>query len=87
MAAEKSGNRTPTIKDVAKAAGVSQATVSYVLNNLNKVTPEVDAHVRRVARELGYSRNRVARALKTGSNNVIGCIMPSLLSPVFLFIS
>lgn len=83
MAAEKSGERTPTIKDVAKAAGVSQATVSYVLNNLNKVTPEVDAHVRRVARELGYSRNRAARALKTGRNNVIGCIMPSLLSPVF----
>lgn len=81
--AEKPGNRTPTIKDVAKAAGVSQATVSYVLNNLNKVTPEVDAHVRRIARELGYSRNRAARALKTGRNNVIGCIMPSLLSPVF----
>lgn len=81
--AEKPGDRTPTIKDVAKAAGVSQATVSYVLNNLNKVTPEVDAHVRRVARELGYSRNRAARALKTGRNNVIGCIMPSLLSPVF----
>jgi len=62
---------------------VSQATVSYVLNNLNKVSPEVDAHVRRVAHELGYSRNRAARALKTGRNNVIGCIMPSLLSPVF----
>lgn len=83
MAAEKSNGRTPTIKDVAKAAGVSQATVSYVLNNLNKVSPGVDAHVRRVARELGYSRNRAARALKTGRNNVIGCIMPSLLSPVF----
>ncbi|SCM76303.1 putative HTH-type transcriptional repressor PurR [uncultured Pleomorphomonas sp.] len=83
MAAEKSGGRIPTIKDVAKAAGVSQATVSYVLNNLNKVSPEVDAHVRRVAHELGYSRNRAARALKTGRNNVIGCIMPSLLSPVF----
>lgn len=83
MAAEKANGRTPTIKDVAKAAGVSQATVSYVLNNLNKVSPEVDAHVRRAARELGYSRNRAARALKTGRNNVIGCIMPSLLSPVF----
>lgn len=83
MAAEKSNGRTPTIKDVAKAAGVSQATVSYVLNNLNKVSPKVDAHVRQVARELGYSRNRAARALKTGRNNVIGCIMPSLLSPVF----
>ncbi len=42
--------RSPTIKDVAKVAGVSSATVSYVLNDLNKVTPEVDALVRRVAK-------------------------------------
>ncbi len=75
--------RSPTIKDVARAAGVSSATVSYVMNNLNKVTPEVDDLVRRVARELGYNRNRAAHALKTGRHNVIGCIMPSLLSPVF----
>lgn len=83
MAGKTPGSRNPTIRDVARAAGVSQATVSYVLNNLNKVSPEVDAHVRKIAGELGYSRNRAARALKTGRNNVIGCIMPSLLSPVF----
>lgn len=75
--------RSPTIKDVAKAAGVSSATVSYVLNNLNKVTPEVDAHVRQIARELGYRRNRAATALRTGRNQIIGCIVPSLVSPVF----
>ena len=75
--------RSPTIKDVAKAAGVSSATVSYVLNNLNKVSPEVDALVRRVASEIGYSRNNAARALKTGRNNIIGCILPTLTSPVF----
>jgi LacI family transcriptional regulator len=49
------------------------------LNDLNKVTPEVDAHVRKVAQDLGYSRNRIAAALKTGRRNVIGCIF---LSPV-----
>ena len=75
--------RSPTIKDVAKAAGVSSATVSYVLNDLNKVTPEVDALVRRVATEIGYFRNNAARALKTGRNNIIGCILPNLTSPVF----
>ncbi|MGX5666707.1 LacI family DNA-binding transcriptional regulator [Rhizobium daejeonense] len=76
-------HRNPTIKDVARAAGVSSATVSYVLNNLNKVTPEVDSHVREVAARLGYSRNNAARALKTGQMNVIGCILPTLVSPVF----
>lgn len=62
---------------------MSSATVSYVMNNLNKVTPEVDAHVRRIAGTLGYSRNRIAAALKTGRRNVIGCIFPTLVSPVF----
>lgn len=78
-----SERKTPTIKDVAKAAGVSSATVSYVLNNLNKVTPEVDALVRKAAADIGYSRNNAARALKTGRNHVIGCILPTLSSPVF----
>lgn len=78
-----SERKTPTIKDVARAAGVSSATVSYVLNNLNKVTPEVDALVRQAAADIGYSRNNAARALKTGRNHVIGCILPTLSSPVF----
>lgn len=76
-------SKKPTIKDVARVAGVSSATVSYVMNNLGKVTPEVDAHVRQIAYELGYKRNQAARALKTGRNNLIGCLVPSLLSPVF----
>lgn len=75
--------RSPTIKDVAETAGVSAATVSYVLNNLNKVSPEVDRHVRRIAAELGYQRNRAATALRTGRSHAIGCIVPSLSSPVF----
>ena len=72
-----------TIKDVARLAGVSSATVSYVLNNLGKVTPEVDAQVRKAADTIGYRRNSVATALKTGRRNVIGCIFPTLTSPVF----
>lgn len=81
--ARKSAGRSITMKDVARAAGVSSATVSYVLNDLNKVSAEVDAHVRRVAQELGYSRNTLATALKTGRRSVIGFVVPSLLSPVF----
>jgi len=72
-----------TLRDVAKAAGVSVATVSYVINDLGKVTPEVDLLVRRVARDLGYARNRAAVSLKTGRHNVIGCIMPTLANPIF----
>ncbi|OSP53860.1 LacI family DNA-binding transcriptional regulator [Pseudoruegeria sp. SK021] len=72
-----------TIRDVAKAAGVSSATVSYVMNDLGKVTPEVDRLVRSAAQDLGYARNRAAVSLKTGRHNVIGCILPTLVSPIF----
>lgn len=52
-----------TSKDVAKAAGVSQATVSYVLNNVEeaKISVETQQRVLQVARELGYTPNVVAR--------------------------
>ncbi len=71
------------MKDVANAVGVSSATVSYVLNNLGKVSPEVEQKVRLAAQKLGYARNLAATALKTGRHNVLGCIVPTLLSPVF----
>jgi LacI family transcriptional regulator len=80
---EMNKGRSPTIKDVARAAGVSSATVSYVLNNLNKVSLEVDQLVRKTAVDLGYTRNNAARALKTGRTNTIGILLPSLTSPVF----
>ena len=75
--------RRVTIRDVAQAAGVSSATVSYVMNGLGKVTPQVEAEVLRIATELGYSRNRAAAALKTGRSQVIGCLLPTLVSPIF----
>ena len=43
-----------TIKDIAKRAGVSIATVSYVLNNDPRISEETAARVRRVAEEMNY---------------------------------
>ena len=72
-----------TMRDVARAAGVSSATVSYVLNGHDKVRPEVAQAVREAARRLGYRPNRAARTLRTGRAQVIGCVIPTLTSPVF----
>ena len=72
-----------TIRDVAAAAGVSAATVSYVLNGHAKVGPEAAKAVREAVRRLGYLPNRAARALRTGRPQVIGCVLPTLASPVF----
>ncbi|MCB2115788.1 MAG: LacI family DNA-binding transcriptional regulator [Rhodobacteraceae bacterium] len=79
---DKKPGRSVTMKDVAREVGVSSATVSYVLNGLGKVSPEVDERVRQAAQKLGYTRNLAATALKTGRHNVIGCIVPTLMSPV-----
>ena len=63
----------PTIKDVAKEAGVSIATVSYVLNNRNDMVSEkTRVHVMETARKLGYRANIVARNLQSSRTSLLG---------------
>jgi len=57
--------------DVAKIAGVSEATVSYVLNNTKRVSPEVEKRVKDAAKSLGYVPNRIAQALVGNKTNTI----------------
>ncbi|GAA2017895.1 substrate-binding domain-containing protein [Pseudokineococcus marinus] len=68
--------RAPVVvmTDVARAAGVSQKTVSRVLNGSAHVRPEVRERVRRAVDELGYRRNAAARALVRGRTHVIGVV-------------
>ncbi|MDE6593385.1 MAG: LacI family DNA-binding transcriptional regulator [Oscillospiraceae bacterium] len=66
-----------TIKDVAKAAGVSVATVSRVLNNSAAVSDETAAAVNDTIRELGYSPNFLGRNLRKCETNNILAIIPS----------
>jgi LacI family transcriptional regulator len=73
--------RGPTSRDVARLAGVSQATVSAVINQSHYVSPELVARVEEAIRELGYRPNRAARALKTGKTGVLGLVVPNILSP------
>jgi DNA-binding LacI/PurR family transcriptional regulator len=64
---------TVTSAQVAKAAGVSRATVSYVLNDApgRVLSPDTRATVLRVARELGYQPSALARSLKRGRSNTV----------------
>lgn len=64
-----------TLKDVAERAGVSTATVSYVLNNRDKkISDQVAQRVRAAVAELEYQPNMAARALRSNKSNVIGII-------------
>lgn len=69
--------------DVARLAGVSTATVSYVLNGTRPISDDVSERVRRAASELGYRPNRIAQALRTGSTHTLGLIVPDLSNPWF----
>lgn len=72
-----------TLKDVASVAGVSVATVSYVLNGTGSVSVEVAERVRAVVDRLGYRPNSVAQAMRTGRTATLGLILPDLLNPFF----
>ncbi|MDQ1135215.1 DNA-binding LacI/PurR family transcriptional regulator [Microbacterium sp. SORGH_AS 1204] len=60
-----------TIRDVAKAAGVSRSTVSYALSGKRSISPEVRERVEAVIRSLNFTPNAGARALATSQTNVI----------------
>lgn len=77
----KSGRATST--DVALAAGVSQATVSRCFTDGASVSPQVREHVLRVARELGYRRNAVARSLVRGVSSNVAVISGDLANPFY----
>lgn len=67
-----------TIKDVAKKAGVSIATVSNYLNRTKHVSKDLGIRIQNAVDELGYSTNLNAKILKTAQYMDIGVILPSL---------
>lgn len=72
-----------TLRDVARAAGVSPATASRALSAPDLVAPLRREQVQRVARELGYRPNRAARELITGRTGNLCLVVPDLENPFF----
>ncbi len=83
MTSRSSGTRVTTIGDVARAAGVSLATVSRVMNGRPTVDAELSARVRDAARELGYRPSPLARGLVSGRTDTVAMVLPNLESRVF----
>src|SRR5690625_6724876 len=73
----------PTLKAVAKAARVSTATVSNVLNGRKRFSPAVEERILAAARALGYFPNDSARTLRTGHSHTLGLVIPDLQNPFF----
>ncbi|WHY72051.1 LacI family DNA-binding transcriptional regulator [Fictibacillus enclensis] len=72
-----------TIRDVAKQAGVSVATVSRVLNSNGYVNNETKKKVDEAIRQLNYKPNAVARSLYKKTSKTIGLIVPDIVNPFF----
>ncbi|MBQ9219567.1 MAG: substrate-binding domain-containing protein [Succinivibrio dextrinosolvens] len=73
-----------TLKDLAKASGVSIGTVSRALNDKNEVSAKTSERIRQLAQELGYIPNRAGRALSSQKSiNYVGIVIPSINSPFF----
>lgn len=72
-----------TIKDVAREAGVSIATVSRVFNNAGPVDEETRRRVRQVARQLKYVPSALGRSLSTKRTDAIGLLLPDLFGEFF----
>lgn len=69
-----------TLKDIAERAGVTSATVSMVINNKPNISEATRRKVMRIARELNYYPNVIARGLATRKSDSIGVIVPNLAS-------
>ena len=79
--------RLPTMKDVARHAGVSVSTVSYVLNNSGPVATSRRARVLDAVRALDYTPNESARNLKKRSSSAIGLVVPDLANQFFALVT
>ncbi len=72
-----------TMREVAKRAGVSPATVSRVLNKTGYIAPETERRVLEVVRQLNYYKNVHARRLATGQSDLFGLVISEIANPYF----
>lgn len=74
----------PTIREVARLAGVSVATVSKALNGTGFVSEELLARVVAAANQLGYAPHASARSLRSGASRILGLLVADITNPFFL---
>jgi LacI family transcriptional regulator len=72
-----------TLDDVAAASGVSKTTVSQVLRNVGRISPETRRNVLGAVKRLGYVYNRSAANLRAGRSTIVGIGISSLVNPFF----
>lgn len=77
------GTGSPSSRDLAREAGVSQSTVSRFLNNDSRVSERAGQHIEAAMTKLGYTRNAAARTLITGHSKLIGLVVSNITNPFY----
>ncbi|MGA2808090.1 MAG: LacI family DNA-binding transcriptional regulator [Terracidiphilus sp.] len=72
-----------SMREIAKLAGVSNATVSRVLHGSNLVTEETTRRIQKIIQDLNFVPNNSAAHLKSGKSQIYGIIVPDLSNPFF----
>ena len=73
-----------TLKDIAKKAGVTPATVSMALNGKGSISDGTRKRIERIAKEMGYYPSATAKALRTNMSKTLGIIVGSLRNEFFM---
>ena len=84
MTDDRAPRRESTITDVARASGVSAATVSRVLNGNPRVAPHLVKRVEAAALEINYRPNSAGRALRRQKSDLFAAIIPDVRNPFFV---
>jgi LacI family transcriptional regulator len=79
----ESAHKKPTLRDIARTAQVSVATVSRVLNQSTKVNEATRDHVNGIIAQVGYAPSSIARALSSGRSYLVGVLVPTLNHMIF----
>ncbi len=72
-----------TIREIAKIAGVSTATVSRIINGKGEASPETMERVLKLVAELNYQPNQLAKTLSQRTSNLLAIMLPNLMNPFF----
>jgi DNA-binding LacI/PurR family transcriptional regulator len=73
--------KVPSIKDIARIAGVSHCTVSRALHHSPLISPKTAERIREIARRSGYVPNQVARSLVSRSTHTVGVVVTTIADP------
>jgi len=79
----KQAAETATLRDVAKAVGVSTSTISRHLNGRLKLPDETASRIQAAVSSLGYYPNSTARRLSSGKSEMIGLVTSDIAAPFF----